>query len=455
MHFLIFYLSAQCFVAGIVLLFLSVTGLSSVVMKLIPRSVKLATIVGMGLQIALVGMTSVKLVVPNNETIVGLGDIHSPDIWLSIIGLVLIGSLLFHQVQGGILIGIFAMTLIDWIMNKHFPREFIQFPDLRIDVTEFISFEDFHVGRCMTGILAFLFIGVIDVSGVIFGMASLAKLTEPDGTIPGATPTFVAVAVSTVVSACTGGTPVIVYVESAAGIKEGGSTGLTAVFISFYFVLSLFFAPVLSVIPLIATAPVAILVGAMMMSQSTEIDWNNMAEAIPAFLTLVTMPFTFSITNGIVLGLITAFMFYVTTGEIFNDIQAVCGSGMPGAGPLDCELAPLTSTTGGGASPRAARAHSHSHAHSHDHHNLSRRSSGNLSDSGTPAVVENYSFMDEQPFVRAPSLILRRRDAEAVRHAKGRSVSEDEGHVVPVGSYGAHGHVHHNHPHMPNNHANA
>jgi len=435
-------------VAGIVLLFLSVTGLSSVVMKLIPRSVKLATIVGMGLQIALVGMTSVKLVVPNEQTIVGLGDIHSPEIWLSIIGLVLIGSLLFHQVQGGILIGIFVMTLIDWIMNKHFPSEFVQFPDLRIDMSQFISFENFDVGRCMTGILAFLFIGVIDVSGVIFGMASLAKLTEPDGTIPGATPTFVAVALSTIVSACTGGTPVIVYVESAAGIKEGGSTGLTAVFISFYFILSLFFAPVLSVIPLIATAPVAILVGAMMMSQSTEIDWNNMAEAIPAFLTLVTMPFTFSITNGIVLGLITAFMFYVTTGEIFKDFWAICGYGMPGSDPLSLELAPL-------AGPRGSQdAHDHHHAsyggHSHAHCDrpggVSRHNSGNLSDSGAaPAVVENYAFMDDQPFVRAPSLILKRRDAEAVRNAKGRSLSIDEGHVAPSAAAHAHAHHHHNH----------
>jgi adenine/guanine/hypoxanthine permease len=215
-------------------------------MKLIPRSVKLATIVGMGLQIALVGMTSVKLVVPNVQTIVGLGDIHSPDISLAILGLVLIGSLLFHQVRGGILIGIFVMTLIDWVKNDHYPSTFIQVPDFNIDVTQFIGFNDFELSKCMAGIMAFLFIGVIDVSGVIFGMASLAKLTEADGTIQGATPTFVSVALSTLVSAATGGTPVIVYVESAAGIKEGGRTGLTAVLISFYFLLALFFAPILS-----------------------------------------------------------------------------------------------------------------------------------------------------------------------------------------------------------------
>lgn len=433
------------------------TGLSSVVMKLIPRSVKLATIVGMGLQIALVGMTSIKLVVPNDQTIVGLGDIHSPDILLSIFGLVLIGSLLFHQVRGGILIGIFVMTLIDWVMKGDFPTQFIQFPDLNIQVTEFISLESFSFGRCFAGVMAFLFIGVIDVSGVIFGMASLAKLTEPDGHIPGATPTFVAVAIGTIVSAATGGTPVIVYVESAAGIKEGGRTGLTAVMISGYFLLSLFFAPVLSQIPLIATSPVAILVGAMMMSQSVEIDWDNMSEAIPAFLTLVTMPFTFSITNGIVLGLVTALMFYITTGQAFTDAKIVfAGSsagGTVGIGGGESELVPLHSpsnsnnsrpativfsseTPSYGAAPHHS---SQNHAptqinyHGAEIHYTRSNSGGG---SGTGGLVpECHSFLDETPYVRSPSLILGRRDAEAVRHAKGRSLSQDEGgYTVPNGA---------------------
>jgi xanthine/uracil/vitamin C permease (AzgA family) len=403
-----------------------------VVMKLIPRSVKLATIVGMGLQIALVGMTSVKLVVPNEQTIVGLGDIHSPQIWLSIFGLVLIGSLLFHQVRGGILIGIFAMTVIDWIMKGHVPHQVMQFPDLRINMSDFIQLEHFNPGRCLTGILAFLFIGVIDVSGVIFGMASLANLTDSDGHIPGATPTFVAVALSTIVSAATGGTPVIVYVESAAGIKEGGRTGLTAVFISAYFLLSLFFAPVLSEIPLIATAPVAILVGAMMMSQAVEIDWNNMSEAIPAFLTLVTMPFTFSITNGIVLGLITAFMFYVTTGQIFVDAKSV----MYGPSAASANALELQRLHPGTASDTQAYS-SIPHLHDHDHHThlptisenvpilVTRSHSGSLQNAGSH---ESHSFIDDQPFMRHPSLILRKRDVDAAQ-AQGRahSHSRDEG----------------------------
>ena len=441
-------------------------------MKLIPRSVKLATIVGMGLQIALVGMTSVKLVVPNEQTIVGLGDIHSPQIWLSIIGLVLIGSLLFHQVRGGILIGIFAMTLIDWMMRGHVPTQFMQLPDLNINMAEFIGFEGFSIARCMTGILAFLFIGVIDVSGVIFGMASLADLTEPDGTIPGATPTFIAVALSTIVSAATGGTPVIVYVESAAGIKEGGRTGLTAVIISAYFLLSLFFAPVLSEIPLIATSPVAILVGAMMMSQSVEIDWNNMSEAIPAFLTLVTMPFTFSITNGIVLGLITALMFYVTTGQLFEDAKVMLyGESAATEGGVT-ELAPLQPRAAADALEAAINnKQSEGSVFSTDSPLYGgrdkttaavripvrspedrRRSHGGTSHVGSyggsyggAKESGNHSFMDGQTFVRQPSLILRKKDADAVRDAHGRSVSQDmqedsAAGAQQAGSYGGVGH---------------
>ncbi len=383
----------QCFVSGLVLLLFSVTGMSQVVMRLIPRSVKIATIVGMGLQIALVGMTSVKLVVPNEQTIVGLGDIHNYQIWCSLFGLLLIGSLLFHQVRGAILIGILVMTLLTWYLEDSYPQQLFQLPAVRLDPSRYIDFSTFDVWKCLPGILAFMFIGIIDVSGVIFGMASLAQITEPDGTIPGSTQTFVATSVGTLVSALTGGTPIIVYVESAAGIKEGGRTGLTAVIISLFFLLSILVAPVLASIPLTATSPVAILVGAMMMSQSVEIDWNNMSEAIPAFLTLIIMPFTFSITNGIVFGLIAAFVFYLTTGQFLADAKALL-FGQPQAQSALGEGMPLQSR-------------------SHSFH--SDRSESDA------------SRFDDKPFVRAPSLILRKRDADSVQRARGLSVDDHGG----------------------------
>lgn len=359
----------------------SLTGISQIIMKLIPRSVKVATIVGMGLQIALVGMTSVKLVVPNEQTIVGLGDVRNYQVWCSLFGLLLIGSLLFHQVRGAILMGIVTLTILTWYIESSYPTSLLQFPAINVTPTKYINFNDYNVVKCLPGILSFMFIGIIDVSGVVFGMASLANITAPDGSIPGSMATFAATSVGTLVSAITGGTPIIVYVESAAGIKEGGRTGLTALIISCYFLLSIVVAPILASIPLTATSPVAILVGAMMMSQSVEIDWNNMSESIPAFLTLIIMPFTFSITNGIVFGLIAAFVFYLTTGQIFTDVKNfVYGK------PVH-EMEPL-----------AAK-----------------------SDSFHSAMSDVYPYDNEQ-FVRIPSLILTKYDADSVLRARGMSI---------------------------------
>lgn len=361
-------------------------------MKIIPRSVKLATIVGMGLQIALVGMTSVKLVVENKETIVGLGSLANYQIWLSLFGLLLIGSLLFHQIEGGILIGIAVMTILTWFMEDTFPTSYVQFPNLSsIDMKEFINFTDFDWNAAIPGLLAFLFIGLIDVSGVIFGMASLAGIIQEDGSIPGTTGTFVGVSISTLLSAMTGGTPIIVYVESASGIKDGGRTGLTAVFIGLFFIISLFLAPVLSSIPLTATSPVAILIGAMMMSQAIEIDWNNMSDAIPAFLTMTIMPFTFSITNGIIFGLIAAFFFYITTGQCYRDIVDYMSRPVAERDEEKLNLA----------------ASGHGHGHAHGHH-------GHRTKSGSEDLTGTSHFLDSEPFIRTPSLILNKHDADAV-----------------------------------------
>jgi xanthine/uracil/vitamin C permease (AzgA family) len=358
----------------------------------------------MGLQIALVGMTSVQLVVPNAQTIVGLGDIHNYQIWFSLFGLLLIGSLLFHQVHGAILIGILVMTLLTWYVEDSYPQTLFQFPSLHLEPARYINFTDFNVLRCLPGIAAFMFIGIIDVSGVIFGMASLAQITEPDGSIPGAKETFLATSVGSLVSAATGGTPIIVYVESAAGIKEGGRTGLTAVLISLFFLLSILVAPILATIPLTATSPVAILVGAMMMSQSVEIDWNNMSEAIPAFLTLIIMPFTFSITNGIVFGLIAAFVFYVTTGQAWQDVKDAY------YGTTHHHVSAADKGHGSSSSPtkqtELSRLHSRGGSIHSDH-------------------SDDSTTLDHRPFVRTPSLILSKRDADSVMRARGMSVDPD------------------------------
>lgn len=357
-------------------------------MRMIPRSVKIATIVGMGLQIALVGMTSVKLVVGNQQTIVTLGDMGNYQVWLALTGLILIGSLLYHQIEGAILIGIAMMTVWTWIIEKSYPSSFIQLPNLHdINPTLFLDFSNYNFMKCIPGIAAFTFIGLIDVSGVIFGMAKAADLVQSDGKVPGAQAAFIAVSLGSLVSAATGGTPIIVYVESATGIKEGGRTGLTAIVVGLLFIITLPIAPLLASIPLTATAPVAMLIGAMMLSQSVEIDWHNLSEAIPAFLTLSVMPFTFSITDGIVFGLISAFAFYVTTGQMFTDFMAVCWNPRDQQLGSAMELAQLNN--GHQTQPRSAQAV--------------------VTDSNVILLrtrSDSAQFMDNEPFVRRPSLIL-------------------------------------------------
>jgi hypothetical protein len=149
-------------------------------------------------------------------------------------------------------------------------------------------------------------------------------LINDDGTVDKSIWVFLGCGVGTLVAAMTGSTPIIVGVESAAGVKEGGRTGLTSITIGTLFLISTCLAPLFGAVPPQATAPVLVLIGAMMMGESGKIEWENMSNAVPAFLTIVMMPFTYSITNGMVFGLVSSFLFYITTGGIFVDLKAVC-----------------------------------------------------------------------------------------------------------------------------------
>ena len=393
-------------------------------MMLIPRSVKLATIVGMGMQIALVGMTSVKMVVSDKDTLVGLGDIHSYEVWLTIVSLVMIGSLLYHQVTGSIVLGIFVLTVIHSVVSHTIPTKLFEIPDFTtaFDQSIYIDLKDIDIMKIWPALLSFVFVGIIDVSGVIYGMASLAKIIKHDGTVPGTTSAFIAVSISTLLSAFTGGSPIIVYVESAAGIKEGGRTGLTAIFISLFFLLSMFFTPLLSQIPAIATAPVSMLIGAMMMSQATEIDWNNMSEAIPAFLTMIFMPFTFSITNGIVVGLLTSFMFYFTTGQIFMDFdKLLCGNDFVDnynleVGVKDTEMFPFNTNNSNNNNSLFNKQYKSDVTNDYNtYNNISETQIDLINNKNSNISRDNLIFLDDQQFVRIPSLILTRRDSEALK----------------------------------------
>lgn len=314
---------AACLFSGVLMGIFTLLGVANAVQRLTPLSIKLATVVGMGLLIALIGMVSIHLVVPDTQTVVALGDLHDPKIWLSLGGLALTGSLLFHQIPGSILIGIIVVTAVVWGTEGGAPTTLVTLPSFDLSMATSLDFTNAFSVSMMSAVLAFIFVGIFDISGVMFGMGRLARLTQPDETIPGSVWAFLASSIGSIVGALTGSTPVIVQVETAAGINEGGRTGLTAVTIGSLFFCSVFLAPLFGTVPQTATAPILILVGAMMMGESKKIDWSNMKEAVPAYFTTVMMPFSYSITNGILFGIIMSFAFYFTTGD--TPLSRFCG----------------------------------------------------------------------------------------------------------------------------------
>jgi AGZA family xanthine/uracil permease-like MFS transporter len=302
------------FLAGLLVGICSLTGLSSYIVRIVPRSVQIGNAVGIGLLISLIGLSSINLVDSNENTIVGIGSVWNTQLWFSMCGVVLVGTLMHHNIPGAILIGITTLTSISWLIKRNYeiPTVF-HVPNIGT-IYEFIDFASLDTS-CIPPILAILLAQLFDINGVIAGMASLANLTENGVNIPGSTFTYVGASMGSMIAASMGCSSLTVHLESAAGIVCGGVTGFTAVVTGIYFLISIFFAPLLGFAPAVATAPVLVIIGTMLMAQAKLLDWNVMNDAIPAFLTLVVTPFTFSIANGLLFGLFTSFCFSITTGK--------------------------------------------------------------------------------------------------------------------------------------------
>jgi adenine/guanine/hypoxanthine permease len=326
-----------CFASGVVLLVVALTGMTTLLMKVVPECVKYGIVVGMGLLIAMIGMVSVNLIVPDEDTIVGLGDVLGDvTLHLTMFGLILVASLIYWDVKGGILLGIALVAILQWAISSSWPTNIADVPIFHHNhyIVPSSLIDPDKAVILWTAVGAFLLICVFDVSGVVFGLATLGGLIrEGDGHIPGSLWVFLASSLGTVTAAFFGSTPIICCVETASGIKEGGRTGLTAIVIGLYFVLSLFLSPLFGAVPNDATAPVLMLVGVMMMGESAKVNWHSMDQALPAFLTATLMPLTYSITNGMIFGLAASFAFYFTTGGAFVDIRnlvSTCFGGRDG-----------------------------------------------------------------------------------------------------------------------------
>jgi len=283
-----------------------------------PDSLKRAVAVGIGLFIALIGMRNAGIITAFAPTLVELGDLTAPEPRLAIIGLVIICILMVFRlvkIRGAMLIGILATTAIGIPLGV--TRAGGGLVGMPASLAPILLQLDIRAawGLGFMVIFSFLFVDIFDTVGTLMGTATRAGMLDARGRLPRIKEAMVVDAVGTMFGAAVGTSTVTTYVESAAGITEGGRTGLTAVVVGVLFLVSLAFSPLALMVPAAATAPALIIVGILMMGAVTGINFEDFTEAIPAFMTMVTMPFTFSISNGIAVGLVLYPMVKLAAGR--------------------------------------------------------------------------------------------------------------------------------------------
>ena len=308
---------AAVFIEGLLFLALALSGARAALMRAIPASIKIATMSGIGLFLAMIGLQNAGLVVDDPNTLVTLGDPRTGTVLLALAGLLVIAVLLAVRVRGAILIGILVVTLVCWFSGiTPAPKQVLTLPALPTETFLALDFRGLLSGELVVVVLAFLFVDIFDTAGTLIGVGQLGGFVDAKGQLPRASRAFAADAIGTSLGALLGTSTVTTYVESATGVEEGGRSGLTAVVVAVLFLLSLFFTPVMTSVPLVATAPALIVVGALMMQGARNLDWSRIDEAVPAFLTLAIMPFTYSIANGITFGIVSYVAIKVLVGRI-------------------------------------------------------------------------------------------------------------------------------------------
>lgn len=305
------------FLQGLIFILLTFVNVRELIVKSIPRVLKEAIPVGIGLFITLIGLKSAGLIIPNDMTLVKLGDLSNHHTWIALSGLLVTGALLARNVNGAILVGIIVSTVFGvFLGDVHLPSgSWIGLPPSITPI-----FAKFEWSRVLTFdmlivVFTFLMINLFDTVGTLIGVVSKAGFADKEGNFPQLKKALFADAFSTTFGAILGTSTVTSYVESAAGVAAGGRTGLTAVGTALMFAVALFFAPVFFEIPASATAPALIVVGLFMFTAVAKIDFEDMTEAIPAFITIAFMPFTYSIAQGIIFGILSYCVLNAVAGK--------------------------------------------------------------------------------------------------------------------------------------------
>ena len=303
------------FIEGIIFIILTVTNLRTAIVNAIPATLRYAIGCGIGLFIAFVGLQKGGVIVDDGATLVNLGDITSGTALLTIIGLFITGVLYAKNVRGALLIGILITTLIGIPMGVTDFKGVLSMPESVEPIFCQFEWEKIFTLDMLVVVFTFLFIDLFDTIGTLIGVCTKANLVDKDGNIYRITPAFMADAIATTAGAMLGTSTTTTYVESAAGVDQGGRSGLTAFAVGCCFAVTLFFSPLFLSIPSSATAPVLILVGLLMIEPIKKIPFSEFTESIPAFICIIMMPLTYSISHGILLGMISYVVINMLCGK--------------------------------------------------------------------------------------------------------------------------------------------
>jgi AGZA family xanthine/uracil permease-like MFS transporter len=302
------------FLSGLVFLLLTLTNVREQIVNGIPECLKHGTAAGIGLFIAFVGFRNAKIIVANPATFVGLGKISDPEVLLAALGVILIAILIVRRVGSAILVGIVAITLAGIPLGlAHWPAHLFSLPHPSGTLFKLDLRAATKIGLAEL-IFVFFFVDLFDNVGTLVGVCEQGGFLR-DGKLPRASRALLADAIGTIVGALSGTSTVTSYIESAAGVAAGARTGLGNLLIAALFGVAMFCAPLVAAIPSYATAPALILVGALMCGSVAKVKWDDFSEAVPAFLTLVATPLTFSIATGLSLGLLSFTFLKLFTGK--------------------------------------------------------------------------------------------------------------------------------------------
>lgn len=313
------------FLEGIIFLILTAFNIRELIVNSIPLNLKHAVSVGIGLFIAFIGLKGAGVIIDNPATLVSLGNMKDPSVIVGLVGILITGVLFARNVKGSLLIGILFSTVLALILGvAHMPDnyQFVSLPPSLSPIFFQFDFSQILTIDMAIVLFTFLFVDMFDTVGTLVGVASKADMLDKDGRVPRVKQALFADAIGTFFGSILGTSTVTTYVESAAGVSEGGKTGMTALTTAGMFALALLFAPVFIMIPSAATAPALVIVGLFMMSPIMKINLDDFTESVPAFLCIIMMPLTYSIADGIVFGMLSFVALKLFTGR-YKEISPV------------------------------------------------------------------------------------------------------------------------------------